>query len=156
MRIFQGLRDVDNSVGEHLGHTPWSEVTQDLINTFADATNDHQWIHVDPERAAAGPFGATVAHGYLTLSMIGGWAPQIFEVRDCSMIVNYGLESVRFLRPVTAGSRVRAGAVLSTVAVVPAARRMNITFTVELEGSDKPALVAETVILAYEANGATG
>ncbi len=108
--VFENLDEVKAGVGTHLGHSDWLTIDQERIDRFADATGDHQWIHVDPERAKDGPFGATIAHGYLTLSLSNYFLPQILDVRGVSMGVNYGMNKVRFPAPVTVGSRLRAGA----------------------------------------------
>ena len=112
---FAGIDEVRAAVGTHLGHSDWVTVTQEMVNTFAEATGDHQWIHVDPERAKDGPFGATIAHGYLTLSLASLFLPQIIHVRGVKMGVNYGCGKVRFPAPVRVGSRVRGGAELVSV-----------------------------------------
>ncbi len=127
----------------------WFTIDQVRIQAFADATEDRQWIHLDAERAAAGPFGATVAHGYLTLSLLPRLTQGLLEVDGVAMAVNYGLDSVRFLQPVRAGSRVRAHSVL--VSAEPASRgvRVGMRTTVEIEGADRPALVAETIALLF-------
>ena len=133
--------------GEVLGTSEWVPVTQEQINLFADATGDHSWIHVDPKRAAAGPFGATIAHGLMTLSMVQDLARQMWQVEGISMIVNYGFNKVRFPAPVTAGSRVRAR--LALVGVEPAgpgAWQATIGVTVEVEGGTKPAVASELLL----------
>lgn len=123
----------------------WFEITQARISAFADATDDWQWIHLDAERAAAGPFGSTIAHGYLTLSLLPRLASGLLEVAGVSMVVNYGLDRVRFLQPVPAGSRVRAVTEIVAVEAVSQGYRANLRTTVELEGSERPALIAETI-----------
>lgn len=145
MRVFQGLSELASAVGTHLGYSDWHVVTQEQIDRFAEATGDHQWIHVDPAKAAAGPFGTTVAHGFLTLSMVPMLARQVYTVRGLSMGVNYGTNKVRFPTPVPAGSRVRAGVELVSLVPGTIGSQAVIRVTVELEGSDKPACVAETV-----------
>jgi acyl dehydratase len=147
MRVFANLDEYTAAKGEHLGHGQWHEVTQEQINQFADATGDHQWIHVDVEKAAKGPFGAPVAHGYLTLSLIPMLMKDIYTVENLSMGVNYGSNKVRFPSPVPVGSRVRAGAELVDVLDVPQGKQAIVRVTVEIEGKDKPACVAETVVL---------
>jgi len=147
MRVFDGLDDFARSLGTHLGHSEWHTVTQELINTFADATGDHQWIHVDPERAAAGPYGAPVAHGYLILSLIPMLAWQIFTVTGVTMTVNYGLNRVRFPAPVPAGSRIRASAELIGLEPRPPGVLATIRVSLEREGTDRPVCVAETLSL---------
>lgn len=142
---FDGLDALAAAVGQHLGYSDWLEITQDRIDLFADATGDHQWIHVDPERAAAGPFGTTIAHGYLTLSLSNALLPQIVEVRGISMGVNYGVNKVRFPAPVKVGSRIRAGAELVAVEEIPGGVQTTILITIEVEGGDKPACVIESL-----------
>ena len=128
-----------------LGHSSWLSITQDRVNTFADATDDHQWIHVDPERAAAGPFGGTIAHGYLTLSLLIPLWNELLTVEGVSMAVNYGLNKVRFPAPVPVGSRIRAHAVVASVAEVKGGAEVVVDLTVEIEGQDKPACAAQAV-----------
>jgi acyl dehydratase len=147
MRVFANLDELAAAKGEHLGHGGWHEITQAEINLFADATGDHQWIHVDLEKAAAGPFGAPVAHGYLTLSLIPLLVRDIYTVRGLSMGVNYGLNKVRFPSPVVVGSRVRAGAELAEITDVAQGKQAVVKVTVEIDGNPKPACVAETVVL---------
>ncbi|QTX06011.1 MaoC family dehydratase [Agromyces archimandritae] len=125
----------------------WFEIDQARIQAFADATCDHQWIHLDEARAAAGPFGATIAHGYLTLSLIPHLTAGHLDVAGTAMVVNYGLDRVRFLQPVTSGSRVRAVSELTGVQPGPQGVRAAVTVTIEIEGADRPALIAETVAL---------
>jgi acyl dehydratase len=133
--------------GEVLGTSEWVPVTQEQINLFADATGDHSWIHVDPERAAAGPFGATIAHGLMTLSMVQDLARQMWQVEGISMIVNYGFNKVRFPAPVPAGSRVRARLALAGVEPAgPGAWQATIGVTVEVEGGTKPAVASELLL----------
>ena len=131
--------------GKPEGHGEWLKVEQGRINQFADATGDHQWIHLDQERAKSGPFGSTIAHGYLTLSLIPVLAKDIYRVENVTMVVNYGLNKVRFPSPVKVGSRVRGTAELLDITDVPGGKQAVTKFTVEIEGSDKPACVAETV-----------
>jgi acyl dehydratase len=137
-------------VGRQIGPTDWMTIEQDRIDLFADATGDHQWIHVDPERATAGPFGAPIAHGYLTLSLVNSFLPELMRVDNSSMGVNYGVEKVRFPAPVRVGSRLRARA--EVVAADPVAGdgvQATVRVTVEVEGSDRPACVADTVSRFY-------
>jgi acyl dehydratase len=145
-----GLDELKALAGTDLGHTGWLEITQDRVNAFADATGDHQWIHVDPERAAAGPFGGTIAHGYLTLSLIIDLLDELIEVRGVSMAINYGLNKVRFPAPVPVGSKIRLAAQLGAVedAGVNAVQAV-VDCTIELEGGGKPACVAQTVYRYY-------
>jgi acyl dehydratase len=132
-------------VGTELGVSDWLEVTQKRVDTFADATDDHQWIHVDPVRAAAGPFGAPIAHGYLTLSLLVPLIGGVLAVTDASLTVNYGLEKVRFPAPVPVGSQIRLQAVLSAADPVSGGVQATVQCTVEIEGSAKPACVAQIV-----------
>lgn len=143
--VFTDLRQIKDAVGKHLGHSDWLEITQERINLFADATGDHQWIHVDVEKAKEGPFGATIAHGYLTLALSNLFLPQILEVRNISMGVNYGMEKVRFPAPVPVGSRVRGGAEIVAVADIAGGVQVVNRITVEIEGSAKPACVIDSV-----------
>lgn len=146
MRVFADIDEVVAAEGEHLGHTDWVTVGQDRISLFADATEDHQWIHVDQERAASGPFGTTIAHGFLTLSLLAHFSQSIISVtRKPRMSINYGLNKVRFLQPVTAGSRVRDGVEIVSVQETPKGYLVSTRHTVEIEGSERPALVAESL-----------
>ncbi|GAB3171871.1 MaoC family dehydratase [Streptomyces incanus] len=148
-RIFTSVDDLKAAVGEQLGYTDWLEVDQKRIDLFAEATGDHQWIHVDPERAAAGPFGTTIAHGYLTLSLLPLFGPQLLSVENVKMGVNYGTNKVRFPAPVPVGSRVRATAEVTAVDEVGGGVQVTTAFTVEREGGDKPVCVAESVARYY-------
>jgi len=144
-KTFDTLAELAACVGQEVAVTDWFTVTQQHIDQFAAATGDHQWIHVDPERAKAGPFGATIAHGYLTLSMLAGFLGGVVQVRDVRMGVNYGLNKVRFPNPVVVGSRIRANAVITSVDETPAGVNVVVKNVVEIEGADKPACVAENV-----------
>jgi len=149
-RIATGLDELRALAGTDLGHTDWLEIAQDRVDTFADATDDHQWIHVDPERAATGPFGGTIAHGYLTLSLIIPLFNQLLEISGVSMSLNYGLERVRFPSPVRVGAKIRLrGTVDSVEPVAGNGVQMQLTFTVEIEGASKPACVAQAVYRHY-------
>lgn len=139
------LAELPSLKGHELGTSSWVEVTQDRVNLFADATDDHQWIHVDPEKAKDGPFGTTIAHGYLTLSLSNFFLPQIVEVQGISMGLNYGLDKVRFPTPVPVGSRVRAGAELVAVQEIDGGVQATTRVTIELEGAPKPACVIESL-----------
>ncbi len=143
--ILDGPDDVHAHLGRHLGHSEWIEIDQDRVNLFADATGDHQWIHVDPERATKGPFGAPIAHGYLTLSISNLFLPQIVEVRGFSAGVNYGVDKVRFPSPVKVGARIRAGAQLTAISEVNGGLQTTIVITIEIEGGTKPACVIESL-----------
>ena len=147
MRVFTTFDELGKAVGEDLGTSEWLEVTQDRVDAFADATGAHQWIHVDVERAKQGPFGGTIAHGYLTLSLIPQFTPQLFSLETPGARLNYGVNKVRFPNPVKVGSRIRATAQVTEVSDVPAGKQMLTRYTVEIEGEAKPACVAETVVL---------
>ena len=143
---FEKPEELLNAAGQHLGYSDWVEITQERIDKFAEATGDHQWIHTDPERAKAGPFGKTIAHGYLTQSMVSLFVPQIVEVRGILMAINYGTDRVRFPAAVPVGSKIRGGAeLISAEAVKGGAIQTTIRVTVEIEGGDKPAAVVDTV-----------
>ncbi|MCH5644005.1 MaoC family dehydratase [Gordonia sp. ABSL49_1] len=144
-RTFTSVEELTAAIGEDLGSGEWLEITQDRVNAFADATGDHQWIHVDPERAKSGPFGAPIAHGYLTLSLLPMLAGGIFTVEGPKLVINYGLNKVRFPNPVVVGSRIRANAVITSVDETPAGVNVVVKNVVEIEGADKPACVAENV-----------
>ena len=145
-----GVEGVQGLVGQHLGYSDWVQVTQEQVQQFADATGDHQWIHVDVERAKReSPFGGPVAHGYLTLSLIPSLLPEIVDITGFRMGVNYGTEKVRFPSPVPVGSRVRAGATLASATPFEGGIAMNMDVTVEVEGGSKPAMVATVVYRRY-------
>jgi acyl dehydratase len=144
-RVFAAIEELQAAQGQVLGAGDWLEITQERIDGFAEVTEDHQWIHVDPARAAAGPYGATVAHGYLTLSLIPRLAKGIFRIDGMAMAINYGANRIRFPQPVTAGSRIRAVASLVSVEPATSGHQVVIRYTVEINGRDKPACVAETV-----------
>lgn len=144
--IFHTPAELKDSVGKHLGVSEWLEIDQERINKFADATGDNQWIHVDPERAKKGPFGTTIAHGYLTQSLVNLFLPQIMDVRGISMGVNYGADRLRFPAIVPVGSRVRGSAELIKVEDVKGgAVQSTVRVTVEIEGGDRPACVIDTI-----------
>src|SRR6476660_9120178 len=147
MRILDNLDELAGLTGQELGTSDWLEMDQDRVNGFADATGDHQWIHVDVERAAAGPFGGTIAHGYLTLSLIPMLGAQVFSLETPGAKLNYGVNKVRFPSPVPVGSRIRAHVKLVDVADVPAGQQVTFGWAIEIEGGTKPACVAETVVL---------
>ena len=136
-------------VGSHLGYSEYRTVTQEQVNLFADATGDHQWIHVDPERAKAGPFGHTIAHGYLTLSLVPVLLGGVLHVKDVKMGVNYGTNTVRFTSPVPVDSEVRAGATLASVEDVPGGVQVALDVTVEVKDAAKPSCVAQVVFRYY-------
>ncbi|MBA0046520.1 MaoC family dehydratase [Mycobacterium sp. NPDC050853] len=141
-KVFNGIAQV--AIGD-LGTTDWLLVDQGRVNTFADATGDHQWIHVDPERAAQGPFGGTIAHGLLTLALLPQFQLQLIRVDNISMGINYGYNKVRFINPVRVGSRLRARGEIANVDQKPGAVDVTILTTVEIDGADKPACVAESI-----------
>ena len=147
IRVFHGVGELAAAKGEHLGPTEWHTVTQSEVDRFADATGDHQWIHVDVKRAKSSPFGGTVAHGYLTLALVPSFGRQLFTVEGVAISLNYGVDRVRFPAAVPVGSRLRAGAEIADVTEVPQGVRVGCRFTIELEGSDKPACVADTLVL---------
>ncbi|AXT86647.1 dehydratase [Aeromicrobium sp. A1-2] len=146
-RVFNSLDEFKAAAGQELGTSDWVTVTQEQINTFADATGDHQWIHVDPERAAAGPFGGTIAHGYLTLSLLPAFGEQIYAVNGLAFGMNYGANKVRFPTPVPVGSRLRATATLKETADIAIGTQCIVNFAIEIEGGAKPACVAEVVFV---------
>ena len=143
--ILNGIDEVRAAVGTHFGYSDWITITQDRVQRFAEATGDHQWIHVDVERANAGPFGGPIAHGYLTLSLSNYFLPQIVSVEGFAMGINYGTGKVRFLSPVRVGARVRGGAELVSVDDVAGGIQTMMRITIELEGSEKPACVIESL-----------
>ena len=143
--VYEGISDFEAHVGEHLGYSGWRQVTQKEIDLFAEATGDHQWIHVDTEKAASGPYGRTIAHGYLTLSLVPVLVQQIYKVTGLSMQVNYGVDKLRFPAPVPVDSRIRAGAELVKLEHNDKGGRATVRVTVEVEGSDRPACVVDTI-----------
>jgi acyl dehydratase len=148
--IVQGISGLKEKVGEHLGYSNYVKITQEQVNLFADATGDHQWIHVDPERAKSGPFGGPIAHGYLTLSMGPTLMPDIMAVQGVAMGVNYGAGKIRFPSPVPVGSMLRLGAELLTVDDIEGGAQVTMRFTFEVEGAPKPSCVAEIIFRYYE------
>ena len=148
--VFETPADLENAVGKQLGVSDWLEIDQQRIDKFADATGDHQWIHVDPERATNGPFGATIAHGYLTQSLVNYFLPQIVEVHGISMGVNYGANRIRFPAPVPVGSRIRGSAeLLGVEETKDGGVQATIRVTVEIEGSERPGCVIDTISRYY-------
>jgi acyl dehydratase len=141
-----GLRDL---AGQHAGYTEWQTMEQDRVNRFADATDDHQWIHVDVERAKDSPFGGTIAHGYLTLSLVAPIIGELVKVTDSSTGINYGLDRVRFPAPLPVGARWRGGAELLEVSEIPGGLQMKVRVTIEVQGSEKPAMVADSLVRLY-------
>ncbi len=142
---FNSPRDLFGSDGLDLGVTDWYEITQERINLFADATGDHQWIHTDPDKAEEGPFGATIAHGYLTLSLANLFLPDLLQVSQVSMGINYGVNKVRFPSPVIVGSRVRANGTISEVTEIAGGVQVIVVITIEIEDDPKPACVVESI-----------
>ena len=141
--------DVAGLAGTDLGYTDWLEITQDRVNLFADAVDDQQWIHVDPERAASGPFGAPIAHGFLTLSLATKFWTDLLDVEGVTTKVNYGLDKVRFISPVKVGSKVRMTAVIAEVAEIAGGYQLTVDQTIEIEGGTKPAVVARGLYRFY-------
>ena len=150
-KVYEGISGFESHVGEHLGYSGWHQVTQKEIDLFAEATGDHQWIHVDAERAAKGPYGKTIAHGYLTLSLVPILVQQIYRVTGLAMQVNYGSDRLRFPAPVPVDSRIRAGAELVKVERNDTGGRATVRVTVEVEGSDRPACVVDTIAAMVDA-----
>ncbi|MED5260968.1 MAG: MaoC family dehydratase [Myxococcota bacterium] len=150
--VFQTPLELKDSIGKHLGYSEWLTVEQSRIDQFADATLDHQWIHLDAERAKSGPFGATIAHGYLTSSLVSHFLPQIITVGGISMGINYGADRLRFPSPVRVGSKLRAGAeLIEAEDAKDGSIQTKIRVTVEIEGSDKPACVIDSLTRYYPA-----
>ena len=147
MRVFTTFDELAAVVGEDLGTTDWLEVTQDRVDAFAEATGDHQWIHVDVARAAAGPFGGTIAHGYLTLALVPHFNAELFALETPGARLNYGVNKVRFPNPVMVGKRIRLHVKMGEVLDIPAGKQLTVQHTVEIEDEIKPACVAETVVL---------
>jgi acyl dehydratase len=153
MRTFASLEEFATAKGEMLGYSEWHKITQERINTFADATGDHQWIHVDVERAAGGPFGSTIAHGYLTVSLLPVMVMEIYRIENLAMGINYGLDRVRFPSPVPTGSLVRGQATLTDVKQTHLGLLAHIRMRVEIDGQSKAACVADTLSLFVSATG---
>jgi acyl dehydratase len=147
MRVFTTFEEIEQAAGQEIGTSDWVEITQDRVNQFADATGDHQWIHVDVERAKSGPFGGTIAHGYLTLSLVPWLGSMVFHLDTPGAKLNYGVNKVRFPNPVPVGSRIRLKVTINAVTDIPAGKQLTVGHVVEIEGQDKPACVAETVVL---------
>jgi acyl dehydratase len=143
------IDDLQALVGQHLGYSDWQEITQEQVNLFAEATGDHQWIHVDPERAKSGPFGGPIAHGYLTLSLIPGLMGQVFLVEGVSMGVNYGANKVRFPSPVPVGASLRMGATLAGVEEVGGGVQVTLDVVFEVQDASKPSCAAQVVYRYY-------
>ncbi len=147
MRVFTTFEEVAEAAGTELGSSEWVTIDQRRVNQFADATGDHQWIHVDLERAKEGPFGGTIAHGYLTLSLVPWLGSQVFTLRTPGAKLNYGVNKVRFPNPLLVGKRIRLHVKMGEVVDIPSGKQLTVQHTVEIEGEDKPACVAETVVL---------
>jgi acyl dehydratase len=146
VRVFDGLDEFVAATGSQLGPTDWLWVEQDRVNRFADATDDHQWIHVDPEQAVNGPFGGTIAHGLLTLSLLPHFMHELYTVDNVAMAINYGFNKVRFITPVRVGAKVRARSEIAKVQKLDGAVQATLVTTIEVEGSQKPAAVIESII----------
>jgi acyl dehydratase len=146
VKVFNDLNEFAAAQGSQLGPTEWMEISQDRVNLFADATDDHQWIHIDPAKAADGPFGGTIAHGLLTLSLLPHFSHELYRVNGITLAVNYGYNKVRFITPVKVGARIRARGEVTAINQLEGAVQATTTLTVEIEGSEKPAAVAESII----------
>jgi acyl dehydratase len=149
MRVFNGVADLRAAVGTQVGASEWVTIEQGQVDMFADATDDHQWIHVDAEKAKDGPFGTTIAHGFLTLSLLPALVKDVYRVDGVKMGINYGLNKVRFTSPLPVGSKVRGTVELVDVADVTGGVQLTTRITVEIEGSERPALVAEWLTRQY-------
>jgi acyl dehydratase len=150
MRVFKTPHELKDAIGVDLGESDWLTVDQERINTFADATGDHQWIHADEERAKKGPFGTTIAHGYLTVSLVNFFLPQLLDVQGISMGVNYGVDKIRFPAAVPVGSKLRGkGSITSVEETKDGGIQSKVTVTIEIEGSDRPACVVESISRYY-------
>ena len=147
MRTFSTFEEIQSAVGEEIGTSEWVEIDQARVDQFADATGDHQWIHVDVERAKEGPFGGTIAHGYLTLSLVPWLGSTVFSLETPGAKLNYGVNKVRFPHPVKVGSRIRSTITVGEVTDLPAGKQLTLKHVIEIEGQDKPACVAESVVL---------
>jgi acyl dehydratase len=145
MKIFADLAELASAAGTELGPTDWLDVDQERVDTFAEATEDRQWIHVDPERAATGPFGGTIAHGLLTLSLLPMFMHELYRVDNVAMAINYGFNKVRFITPVPVGVRVRASAQITQVDTLDGAVQATLVTTIEVQGATKPAAVVESI-----------
>jgi acyl dehydratase len=147
MRVFTTFEELEAAAGQDLGSSEWVTIDQRRVNQFADATGDHQWIHVDVERAKNGPFGGTIAHGYLTLSLVPWLGSQVFTLRTPGAKLNYGVNKVRFPAPLLVGARIRLHVRIAEVTDIPTGKQLTVQHTIEIEGHEKPACVAETVVL---------
>jgi len=150
MRVFKTPHELKDAVGADLGETDWLQIDQNRINTFAEATGDHQWIHVDEAKAKDGPYGATIAHGYLTVSLVNYFLPQLLDVQGISMGVNYGVDKIRFPAAVPVGSKIRGKGTLTSVEETKdGGIQSKVTVTIEIDGSDRPACIVETISRYY-------
>ncbi len=147
MRVFKNLEELEAAVGEEIGPTDWVPITQQRVNKFAEATDDHQWIHCDRERAAASSFGTTIAHGYLTLSLLPMLASQLFVIEHRGAKLNYGVNKVRFPAAVPVDSKIRATVTIGKVEPVEVGRRVTLNYVVEVDGQDRPGMIAESVVV---------
>ncbi|OKH72022.1 dehydratase [Mycobacterium sp. SWH-M1] len=146
MKVFADLEEFTQAAGTELGPTEWLEIDQQRVNQFADATDDHQWIHVDPQRAADGPFGGAIAHGLLTLSLLPRFMHDLYRVDNVAMAINYGFDKVRFITPVPVGAKLRARSVISKVSALDNAAQATLVTTMEVDGAQKPAAVIESIV----------
>jgi acyl dehydratase len=146
VKIFDGLDEFVAAAGSQLGPTDWLPVEQERVDQFADATDDHQWIHVDPEQAANGPFGGTIAHGLLTLSLLPHFMHELYTVSNVAMAINYGFNKVRFITPVRVGAKLRARSEIAKVQTLDSAVQATLVTTIEVEGAQKPAAVIESIV----------
>jgi acyl dehydratase len=147
VKTFSGADELRAAAGTHVGFSAWRTISQDDVDAFADVTGDHQWIHVDVERAAAGAFGRTIVHGWFTVALAPLFMAEVFEVRGVTMLINYGVDKLRFLTPVPTGSRLRGGVEITGIDDGPRGILLRATVTTELDGADKPACIAETLSL---------
>jgi len=154
MRTFESVYEMEEAVGQELGISNWILIDQKRIDQFAEATNDYQWIHIEPERAAKTPFGSTIAHGFLVLSLASAFCYEAYTVHGLAMGVNYGLDKVRFVSPVPVNSKIRGRVVLAGFNRIPGGAKMTVAITIEIEGGSKPACVVEMIGLLYEENNA--
>jgi acyl dehydratase len=150
MRVFKDLEELEAAVGEEIGPTEWVTITQQRVNRFAEATGDHQWIHVDRDRAARSRFGTTIAHGYLTLALLPMLASQLFVIEHRGAKLNYGVNKVRFPAPVPVDSRIRATVTIAGVERVSGGRRLTLDYVVSVDGQDKPAMIAQSVVVILD------
>jgi acyl dehydratase len=150
MRRFTGLAEAEAAVGELLGYSAWHEITQGEIDTFADATHDHYWIHTDPDKAASGPFGTTIAHGFLTMAHVPMFIAEVYAIDGLTLMLNYGLNKVRFPAPTPVNGRIRGAVEIAAVERGPKGAQVVSRVTIELEGTDRPVCVAEMIVMCVE------